>query len=468
MKKEKSEGTILSEELFYKQESIADTHPEDIEGCTAFCEDYKAFMNRAKTEREFVNEALVLLKNSGYTEYDKTKTYKTGDKVYCNNRGKMLMMTTFGKKPLDAGVHINIAHTDSPRLDLKSNPLYEDGRLSLFKTHYYGGIRKYQWTAIPLAIHGVFAKKDGSIQDFVIGEDDSDPIFCVTDLLPHLSREQDKRTLSAGITGEELNVLVGSIPYNEPDLASRVKLYTMKILNEKFGIIERDFNTAEIEVVPAFKARDLGFDRSMVAAYGHDDKVCAYTALRAELACTTPDYTTVTCFADKEETGSDGNTGLASDFLFHYIEYLADSFGVDYKDVIAKSKCLSADVNAAFDPTFPSVSEKNNVAHLGHGVVITKYTGGGGKSGTSDASAETVAYFTRIMNDNNIAWQTGELGKVDAGGGGTVAQYVANRNIDVVDIGVPLLSMHAPYEIASKLDIYMCYKAFVAFIADNG
>ena len=308
MEKQKTAGQQLAETLLFDYQHVADTKPDAVQECTAFCEDYKTFMNAAKTEREFVCEAVTLLKAAGYTEYEPAKAYKPGDKVYFNNRGKALMMTTFGTAPLEEGVHINIAHIDSPRLDLKARPLYEDSELALFKTHYYGGIRKYQWTAIPLAIHGVFAKADGTVQPFVIGEDETDPVFCVTDLLPHLGHEQDKRTLGGGIKGEELNVLVGSLPYEDKELKDRVKLFTLKLLNEKYGITEKDFVCAEIEVVPANRARDLGFDRSMIGAYGHDDKVCAYTAMRAELDTKQPKYTTVTCFADKEEIGSDVNT----------------------------------------------------------------------------------------------------------------------------------------------------------------
>lgn len=465
--KEKTQGQLLAETLFYKPEATADRFPEIGPECSAFCEGYKAFMSRAKTEREFVTEAVKLLEAAGYTPFDPAEHYEPGDKVYLNNRGKALMMTTFGTKSAAEGVHINIAHIDSPRLDLKANPLYEDTGLALLKTHYYGGIRKYQWTTVPMALHGVFAKADGTVQSFSVGEEEGDPVFFVTDLLPHLGREQDKRTLAEGVAGEELNVLVGSLPYPDKEVSDRVKLFTLQLLNEKFGITEKDFITAEVEVVPAYKPRDLGFDRSMIAAYAHDDKVCAYTALMAELAVKTPAYTTVTCFADKEETGSDGNTGLNSAFLFHYLEYLAEHDSVPYKQLISRSKCLSADVNAAFDPTFPGVSEKNNTAYLGRGVVVTKYTGAGGKYGTSDASAETMAYFTDLMDRHGVAWQTGELGKVDAGGGGTVAKFVADRNIDVVDIGVPLLAMHAPCEVAAKLDVYMCYKAFAAFAGDE-
>ncbi|MEG1991683.1 MAG: aminopeptidase, partial [Christensenella sp.] len=302
MEKKKSKGKELSEKLYFTPKNIADLQPDVVKESVAFCEDYKAFMNRAKTEREFVREAQKLLCDAGYVPYEAGKRYQAGDKVYFNNRGKALIMTTFGTQPVAHGVHINIAHIDSPRLDLKANPLYEDGELALFKTHYYGGIRKYQWTAIPLSIHGIFAKADGTVQEFAIGEEESDPVFCVTDLLPHLGNEQDKRPLGNGITGEELNILVGSLPYEDDELKERVKLFTMQLLNEKYGITEKDFICAEIEVVPAFRARDLGFDRSMVGAYAHDDKVCAYTALRAELAVTVPQYTTVTCFADKEET----------------------------------------------------------------------------------------------------------------------------------------------------------------------
>ncbi|WP_302321763.1 aminopeptidase, partial [Ruthenibacterium lactatiformans] len=317
--------------------------------------------------------------------------------------------------------------------------------------------------ATPLSLHGVVYRKDGAKVEVRLGEEAGDPVFCVTDLLPHLGAEQNKRTLADGLRGEELNIVVGSLPYADKELKERVKLYTLTLLNEKYGITERDFTRAELEAVPAVKASDVGFDRSMIGAYGHDDRVCAYTALQAELGVKEPEYTTVCILADKEEVGSDGPTGLVSDFVFHFLGYLADAQGANYKLMLQNAKCLSADVNAAFDPTFPDVLEKRNASYLNRGVVVTKYTGSRGKYGTNDASAEMMAYVTDILDRADVLWQTGELGKVDFGGGGTVAQYVANRDIDVVDIGVPVLSMHSPFELVSKLDVYMTYKAFSAF-----
>ncbi len=429
-----------------------------------FCVDYKAFLDAAKTEREAAAEVERRALAAGYRPMQRTGvTYKTGDKVFYNNRGKAMLLATLGKRPLDEGVRLMVAHIDSPRLDLKPNPLYEDSDIALFKTHYYGGIRKYQWGATPLSLHGVVYRKDGTKVEVRLGEEAGDPVFCVTDLLPHLGAEQNKRTLADGLRGEELNIVVGSLPYADKELKERVKLYTLTLLNEKYGITERDFTRAELEAVPAVKASDVGFDRSMIGAYGHDDRVCAYTALQAELGVKEPEYTTVCILADKEEVGSDGPTGLVSDFVFHFLGYLADAQGANYKLMLQNAKCLSADVNAAFDPTFPDVLEKRNASYLNRGVVVTKYTGSRGKYGTNDASAEMMAYVTDILDRADVLWQTGELGKVDFGGGGTVAQYVANRDIDVVDIGVPVLSMHSPFELVSKLDVYMTYRAFSAF-----
>lgn len=463
MEEKVSSAKQLEEELFYQAPNVLDARPELKDEAWAYCEEYRRFLNRAKTEREFIEEAVILLKQAGYQPFEPGKNYRPGEKVYWVNRGKALLASTFGTLPVGQGVRINAAHIDSPRLDLKQNPLYEKGELSYFKTHYYGGLRKYQWTAIPLSIHGVFVRPNGETVRVRIGEEEGDPIFTISDLLPHLSKEQDKRPLSDGVKGEELNLLIGSTPYPDKEIKNRVKLATMQLLHEKYGITERDFTCAELEIVPAFPARDLGFDRSMMAAYGHDDRVCAYAALRAEIDVKTPAHTTVTCLTDKEETGSDGNTGLASAYLPDYLRYLAKAQGEEPLAMFANTKCLSADVNAAYDPTFADVFEENNVARLNKGVVVTKYTGARGKSGTSDASAETMAFFAGILNEHGVIWQTGELGKIDIGGGGTVAKYVANHNIDVVDIGVPLLSMHAPYEVAAKADIYMCYLAFSAF-----
>ena len=462
---EKSKGKELQETLMFTQPHIADERPELTEKAARFCEDYKAFLDASKTEREAVSEVERRLLAAGYQPLQRTGvTYKPGDRVYYNNRGKAILCSTFGKQPLDAGVRMMAAHIDSPRLDLKPNPLYEDNDIALFKTHYYGGIRKYQWGATPLSLHGVIYRKDGTKAEVRIGEDAGDPVFCVTDLLPHLATEQSKRTLADGLRGEELNIVAGSLPYPDKELKKRVKLRVLELLHEKYGITERDFTRAEIEAVPAFKAVDVGFDRSMIGAYGHDDRVCSYTALLAQMETREPEYTTVCVLADKEEIGSIGATGLAGDFVFHFLGYLADAQGANYKLMLQNTKCLSADVNAAFDPTFPDVSEKRNTCCLNRGVVVTKYTGARGKNSTNDASAEMMSFVTGIFDAADILWQTGELGKVDGGGGGTVARFLTNHDIDVVDVGVPVLSMHAPFELVSKLDVYMMYQAFTAFV----
>ncbi|MBP8855277.1 MAG: aminopeptidase [Oscillospiraceae bacterium] len=463
MKKEQSAAQQLSEELLFTQKHIADCDASAQEKAQSFCEDYKRFLDAAKTEREAVKTAVELLTKAGYKPFSTEATYAAGEKVYFVNRNKAVLAATIGQKSLEQGLRLMVAHIDSPRLDLKPNPLYEESELSLFKTHYYGGIRKYQWGATPLSLHGVVVKSNGETVEINVGEKDDEPVFCVTDLLPHLAAEQSKRTLSEGLRGEELNILVGSIPYADEEIKERVKLHTMQMLHEKYGITERDFTRAEIEAVPAFKARDIGFDRSLIGAYGHDDRVCAYTSLQAEIGTKNPVYTTVCVLTDKEETGSDGSTGLKSDYVFHFLGFLANMQKADYKKMLANAKCLSADVNAAFDPTFPDVLDKRNAAFVNRGVVITKYTGSRGKYDTNDANAEMMGYVTNLLDKANVIWQTGELGKVDCGGGGTVAKYVANRNIDVVDIGVPMLSMHAPFELVAKLDVYMTYQAFFAF-----
>ncbi|MEG0768403.1 MAG: aminopeptidase [Ruthenibacterium sp.] len=458
-----TKGQQLAEALLYQPKHIMDSAPKTQKKAFAFCEDYKAFLDAAKTEREAATEIVRRLQAAGYKELDTKAKYKAGDKLYYENRGKSVLCATIGKKSLAEGAHLMIAHIDSPRLDLKPNPLYEDSDLSLFKTHYYGGLRKYQWGATPLSLHGIVIKKDGTSVTIRVGEDAGDPVFCVTDLLPHLAGEQGKRSLNDGLKGEELNILVGSLPFADDEVKDRVKLYTMQLLNEKYGITERDFTRAEIEAVPAQKASDVGFDRSMIGAYGHDDRVCAYTALMAELGTTLPEFTSVCVLTDKEEVGSDGATGLQSDYTFHFLRRLANAQGADYITMLQRSKCLSADVNAAFDPTFPDVLERMNAAYLNRGVVVTKYTGSRGKYDTNDACAEMMGYVTNLLDAEKVQWQTGELGKVDVGGGGTIAKYVANRDIDVVDIGVPMLSMHAPFELVAKLDVYMTYKAFAAF-----
>jgi aspartyl aminopeptidase len=463
---EKTAGKQLMDQLFLQPQNLGEKMAEeDIQKAFAFCEGYKQFLDAGKTEREVVDYAVSAAKAKGFTEFDPTKQYCKGDKVYYNNRGKALILATIGEDPIEQGVHINAAHIDSPRLDLKQCPIYEDTKLALFKTHYYGGLKKYQWTAIPLSLHGVVVRQDGEKVTVRIGDDRNDPIFCVTDLLPHLASDQMKRTLADGVRGEDLNVLIGSLPFKEDDLSEKVKLNILKILYDKYGITERDFISAELEMVPAFDARDLGFDRSLIGAYGQDDRVCAYPALMAALECEAPKKTLVTILADKEETGSDGNTGLKSAYLKYFIADLAKPYGVDGRTVLSHSECLSADVNAAFDPTYPDVHERKNAAYVNGGVVLTKYTGARGKSGTSDASAEYVARVNRIFDAEGVLWQIGELGKVDQGGGGTVAAYIANLNVDVIDVGVPVLSMHAPFEVTSKLDVYMTYRGFCAFAA---
>ena len=407
-----------------------------------------------------------MLKEAGYTEFDRTKTYCPGNKIFWNNRGKALAAATIGTLPLEEGLRLNAAHIDSPRLDLKPNPLFEKNEIAYLKPHYYGGIRKYQWSAVPLAMHGVVVKADGEAVTVSIGEEPGDPQFCITDLLPHLSAEQNGRKLGEGIKGEELNIVVGSIPFigeEDEKIKAPVKLMAMKLLHEKYGITEKDFTRAEIEMVPAYKAVDIGLDRSLVGAYGQDDRVCAYTALMAEMETKAPAHTTFTVLADKEEVGSSGNTGLDSDFLLHMIEDLAEAMGAHCNTVLRHSICLSSDVNAAYDPTFAFVYEERNACHINKGCVLTKYTGARGKSGTNDASAETMAEVIRIMDENGVYWQTGELGAVDVGGGGTIAKFAASMEMDVVDLGVPILSMHAPFELASKLDVYNTYRVFHAF-----
>ena len=463
---EKTAGQKLQEELTWKFPSVALEAPERVKEAYDFCEPYKAFLSEAKTERECVAKAEAMLKEAGYTEFDPKASYQPGDKVYFNNRGKAIIASTFGTAPLDEGVRLNAAHIDAPRLDLKPTPVYEKNDIAYFKTHYYGGIRKYQWGATPLAMHGVVGKKNGEMVEISIGEKEGEPQFCITDLLPHLASEQNGRKLGEGLKGEELNIIVGSIPFMGEDdekIKTPVKLMAMKLLNEMYGITEKDFTRAEIEMVPAYKAVDVGLDRSLVGAYGQDDRVCAYTALMAETETKAPAHTTLTILADKEEIGSAGNTGLNSDFVLHIIEDLCQTAGADLKTVLRASLCLSSDVNAAYDPTFASVYEERNSSAINKGCVLTKYTGARGKSGSNDASAETMAKVIQIMDENGVYWQTGELGAVDVGGGGTIAQFVAHMDVDVVDLGVPILSMHAPFELASKLDVYNTYKAFKAF-----
>lgn len=468
MSKEKSRAEELKEKLFYNPKHASEViSQEETDKADAFCDEYKSFLNKAKTEREAVVYVLEKAKKNGFVEFDRAKKYNAGDKVYYNNRGKSIILAVIGKKGLENGTRLSAAHIDSPRLDMKQNPLYEDTEIAYFKTHYYGGVKKYQWTAIPLSLHGVVVKRDGTKAYVNVGEDDNDPKFVVTDLLPHLAAEQMKRTLADGIRGEELNILIGSRPFKDDEASEKVKLNIMNILFEKYGIIESDFLSAELEAVPAFKSCDIGLDRSMIGSYGHDDRVCAYPAAEAVFNLESPEYTAITVLTDKEEIGSDGNTGLNSSYFKYFVADLANMQGVNYHTVLSNTHCLSADVNAAFDPTFPDVSERRNASYINKGVVITKYTGSRGKAGTSDASAEYMGKIRGMLDGANVVWQSGELGKVDAGGGGTVAMYLAALDIDVVDLGVPVLSMHAPFEVVSKLDVYMAYRAFKTFFEEK-
>ena len=386
---------------------------------------------------------------------------KAGGKYYYNNRDKNLFVFSIGSENIENGIRISAAHVDSPRIDLKPCPLYQEGGMSFFKTHYYGGIRKYQWVTIPLALHGVVVKADGTVVNVTIGEDDNDPLLYINDLLPHLGHGDDRKPLGEAIPGEKLNVLVGSIPCGEGEDA--IKLNVMKILNEKYDIVEEDFLSAELCVVPAAKARDVGLDRSMIGAYGHDDRVCAYPALTALFDNVDSKHTLMCILADKEETGSDGITGMQSDLILDLIAEISASLGADPIKVRANSKCLSADVSAAYDPNFADVFERRNAPLLSCGAILMKYTGSRGKGGTSDANPEFIAWLRGVLAKDNVLWQTGELGKVDVGGGGTVAKFIAKHNIDTVDLGVPVISMHAPYEIVSKVDVYETYRAFCAF-----
>ena len=456
----------LKELLFDKKENGVDFMSDnELKVCDDFCEGYKEFLFKCKTEREVAAWAEETAVAAGFKPFNEFgEPLKAGEKVYVMNRGKSIMLCVKGKRPINEGVRISAAHIDSPRIDLKQVPVYEDGALAFFKTHYYGGIKKYQWTAIPLSLHGRICKNDGSYVDICLGEAAGEPKFCITDILPHLANEQYARKSGDLVKGEELNVVIGSRPFKDDSESERIKLNILKLIHEKYGIVERDFLSAELELVPAFTVDDVGFDRSMIGGYGHDDRVCAYPAFEAILDIDeAPEYTAITVLTDKEEVGSDGNTGLNSSYMKYFIEDLARLEGFEGRDVLRHSKCLSADVNAAFDPTWSFAYEKSNASFINGGVCVTKFTGSRGKSGTSDASAEFVSWVKALLENNGVLWQSGELGKVDAGGGGTVAMYVANLDVDTIDVGVPVLSMHAPYEIVSKIDVYMAYKAFLTF-----
>ena len=452
----------LKDILFYKKKDFYEQFgEEELKAAFEYAKGYAAYLDDSKTEREAVARSIADAEKNGFVPYSFGMELEIGGKYYYNNRDKNLFVFTVGKENLENGFRISAAHVDSPRIDLKPCPLYEEGGMSFFKTHYYGGIRKYQWVTIPLALHGVVAKADGTVINVTIGEDDSDPLLYINDLLPHLGHGDDKKPLGEAIPGEKLNVLVGSIPCGEGEDA--IKLNVMKILNEKYGIVEEDFLSAELCVVPAAKARDVGLDRSMIGAYGHDDRVCAYPALTALFDNVDSEHSLMCILADKEETGSDGNTGMSSDLILDLIASISHTLGVDPVKVRANSKCLSADVSAAYDPNFADVFERRNAPMLSCGAILMKYTGSRGKGGTSDANPEFIGWLRGVMAKDNVLWQTGELGKVDIGGGGTVAKFIAKHNIDTVDLGVPVISMHAPYEIVSKVDVYETYRAFCAF-----
>lgn len=456
----------LKEMLFNDKKNGVDVFSADeLAACDEFCEGYKAFLYENKTEREVAARVESLAQTNGFVAFDAYgDALNPGDKVYYANRGKSIILCIKGKRSIKDGVRIAAAHIDSPRLDLKQCPVYEQEGIGYFKTHYYGGIKKFQWVAIPLSLHGRICKNDGTFVDVRIGEEAGEPKFCITDILPHLGEEQRSRKATEIVKGEELNVVVGSRPFKDDEESERIKLNILSLLYEKYGIVEKDFLSAELELVPAFTVDDIGFDRSMIGGYGHDDRVCSYPALQAILDLDeVPEYTVLTVLTDKEETGSDGNTGLNSAYMRYFIEDLARMEGYEGRDVLRNSKCLSADVNAAYDPTWSGPFEKNNASFINNGVCVTKFTGRGGKGGTSDASAEFCGWVRRLFDENGVLWQTGELGKVDAGGGGTVAMYVANLDVDTIDVGVPVLSMHAPYEIVSKIDVYSAYKAFLTF-----
>ena len=465
---EKTQGEELKEILFNtKKNGWENTSDEEKEKIFNYCQGYMDFLNRSKTEREIVKNAEQMARERGYRDISEFESLNPGDKVYYVNRGKNLFLAVIGTESIENGVNIIGSHADSPRLDLKPNPLYEDKEFAYFKTHYYGGIKKYQWTAIPLSMHGVIVKTNGETVEVNIGENENDPIFTITDLLPHLAQDQMQKKLKDGVEGENLNLLIGSIPYKDSKVSEKVKLNILDILNRKYGITERDFISAEIELVPAFKCRSLGFDESLIAGYGQDDKVCVYTSLTAILGIENPRKTAVCLLADKEEIGSMGNTGMESNVFSTFLSEILNKLNINRPNLLDKilcnSKMLSADVDAGLDPIYTSVADLNNACYLNRGVGMNKYTGVAGKSNASDANAEFLAYVRNIFESNNVDYQMAELGKVDKGGGGTIAYILANKGVDVVDCGVGVLSMHAPYEVTSKYDVYQAYKGYMAF-----
>ncbi len=455
-------------ELAYKRKNVYEIADEKLmKEIFDYAEGYKTFLDEGKTEREVCTFVVAEAEKAGYKPFTFGTKLKAGDKVYYNNRGKNLYLIRMGTADVAKdGIRIIASHIDSPRIDLKQVPLYEAEGIAFAKTHYYGGIRKYQWATIPLALHGAVMLKNGTKLEVRIGEDDNDPVFYISDLLPHLAAKQNAKPLGEAIEGEGLNIWFGNIPYTaaENDKDKTVKENVLKILNEKYGMEEADFLSAELSLVPAYKAKDIGFDRALIGAYGHDDRVCSYPAYTALFDEASDEHTVMVVLADKEEIGSEGTTGMQCAIFTDLINEIAASAGASSAAVRANSKCLSADVNAGYDPNFPEVLEKNNATYLSHGAGVTKFTGARGKSGSSDANAEYIGYLRNLFDENGVIWQTGELGRVDVGGGGTVAKYIANMNIDTIDIGVAVIAMHAPYEVVSKADVYETYLAFRAFI----
>ncbi len=451
-------------DLTYKRQNIyAIADEAERKRIAEYCEGYKKFLDNGKTERETVDETVKMMEAAGYKPYTLGDKINKGDKLYLNNRGKALFILRAGTADVAKnGVRILVAHVDSPRLDLKQVPLFEKSDIAFLKTHYYGGIKKYHWLTIPLALHGIVVLKDGKKVNICIGEQESDPVFYITDLLPHLSQELNTKTIADGFQAENLNLIIGGVPADGEE-KDAVKIGVLRLLNEKYGIIEEDFLSAELEAVPAVKAKDVGLDRAFVASYGHDDRVCAYPEITATLETDT-EQTVLTILADKEEIGSEGNTGMQCILIRDILDEIAKSYGVNPAVLREHSMCLSADVTAGYDPAYASAFEEMNVGFVGKGVTMNKFTGARGKSGSNDASAEFIGYLRSVLARDGVIWQTGELGRVDLGGGGTVAKYIANNNIDTVDMGVPVLSMHSPYELVSKADVYSAHKAFSAFI----
>ncbi len=464
-----SDGKALKERLFLdKNNGWKNLSDEELKNIFQYADEYMYFLNNSKTEKEIVQNSKEILIKNGFVDISQKETLNPGDKVFSVNRGRCLYAAVIGQDEIEKGLNVVAAHGDSPRIDLKQSPLYEDSEIAMLKTHYYGGIKKYQWTNIPLSMHGTVVKPDGEKVTICIGEKDEDPIFTICDLLPHLAGDQMERKLRDGVQGEELNAMIGTIPYDAEDVSERVKLNVLRLLNEQYGIKEVDFASSEIELVPAFKARSAGLDHSMIAAYGQDDKVCCYAGLRALLNVEVPKRTAVCVITDKEEVGFNGVTGMYTRIFDAFVIELLEKTGNNKISALDKTfsntKALSADVDAAYNPNFPSAFEKNNSAFFGRGMSLVKYTGARGKSGASEAPAEFVAEVRRIFDQAGARYQSCELGKVDKGGGGTIALTLANRGMDVLDVGVPVMGMHSPYELTSKFDVYQAYKGYQAFL----